>query len=372
MSESISLKPLLKYPGGKGSELDLIKSRMPAQIRNYVEPFVGGGAVYFATKAQNLYYLNDISHELMMLYRYVKSGNKTFFNELQIIIDNWLNLTKIANNEALTNLFLKYRNEEDLDLRGELTPIIQRDFLDGPMFNIRNKINFREFLINGICNKFKLIKKNEIKKEKFLAYTQLEENIEAGIKASYYTYIRDAYNKPTEYNKLSEPRKVALYFFIREYCYSSMFRFNTKGEFNVPYGGISYNKKTLDQKVKYFKSKNLKDLLSKTEFNVQDFETFVNGIELTREDFMFLDPPYDTTFSDYDKNEFSKDDQIRLANYLINECPCKFMLVIKKTDFIYNLYVGHNLNIYEDDKTYFVSFKNRNEKKVTHLTITNY
>ena len=87
---------------------------------------------------------------------------------------------------------------------------------------------------------------------------------------------------------------------------------------------------------------------------------------------MFLDPPYDTTFSEYDQNTFGTDDQKRLANYLINECPCRFMLVIKRTEFIENLYKNHGLTILEQEKTYLVSFKNRNKKDVKHLIIMNY
>lgn len=46
------------------------------------------------------------------------------------------------------------------------------------------------------------------------------------------------------------------------------------------------------------------------------------------------------------------------------------MLIIKKTDFIDDLY--NKFNIYEYDKNYLVSFKNRNNKDVKHLLITNY
>ena len=52
----------------------------------------------------------------------------------------------------------------------------------------------------------------------------------------------------------------------------------------------------------------------------------------------FLDPPYDTEFSTYAKNEFDKDDQARLAEYLINECRGNFMIVIKNTEYISSLY----------------------------------
>lgn len=77
-------------------------------------------------------------------------------------------------------------------------------------------------------------------------------------------------------------------------------------------------------------------------------------------------------FSTYAKNEFTRDDQRRLASYLLYDCRCKWMLVIKNTPYIYSLYQGRGLNIRTFDKKYLVSFMNRNDKNVTHLLITNY
>ena len=48
------------------------------------------------------------------------------------------------------------------------------------------------------------------------------------------------------------------------------------------------------------------------------------------------------------------------------------MMVIKNTDFIYSLYSKDNLNIKTFDKTYLVSFMNRNDKRAEHLIIMNY
>ena len=41
------MKPLLKWTGGKSSELPIIKKHLPKKFDNFVEPFIGGGAVYF-------------------------------------------------------------------------------------------------------------------------------------------------------------------------------------------------------------------------------------------------------------------------------------------------------------------------------------
>ena len=369
MANDSKLTPLIKYPGGKTSEISIISKNLPENYRAYIEPFVGGGAVYFHLNNENNY-INDKSEELMLLYEYVKTNNRTFFKELDSIIDNWQKLHDLSNDDRISNLYTAYRNDQNIDMEVQLKHIINID--DVPMFNLRSNIKFEEFLTKCLTSKFILLRKNEIKKEETLTINSLKDNLEAGIKASYYTYLRDIYNNPKEYNNLSKPRKVAIYLFIREYCFSSMFRFNKNGDFNVPYGGVSYNKKCLKTKREYYKSKKLKKLLSNTVLYNLDFYDFVNQIAIDNDDFMFLDPPYDTTFSEYDKNSFDENDQIRLANYLINDCTCKFMLVIKKTDFIESLYRNHDLNIIEFDKNYFVSFKNRNTKKVKHLIIKNY
>lgn len=366
------LKPLLKYPGGKTSELEIIFKNLPGRINNYIEPFVGGGAVYFALENENSNFINDKSEELMLLYEYVREQNDDFFDELNTIISNWNRLTILADDERLVELYINYRTNNQIDILNALIILINERIENVPYFNLRNNVKFENYLLECLLRRMNLIKKNEIKKKEQLQGKKLKDNLEAGIKAAYYTYLRDAYNNPEEYEGLSQQRKVAVYLFIREYCYSSMFRFNRYGGFNVPYGGVSYNKKSLSTKLDYYTCKRLNKLLEHTQINNCDFYEFLQQIDISEDDFMFLDPPYDTTFSEYDKNAFGLNDQERLANYLINECPCRFMLVIKKTDYIENLYRDKGLTIIEENKNYFVSFKNRNKKDVKHLIILNY
>lgn len=377
MKSSAELRPLLKYPGGKTSELPIILKYIPANITKYIEPFLGGGAVYFAINAAE-YYVNDKSEDLMFLYKYIKNKDVDFFNELEMINSNWKLLSGISEDgfERFANILLRYKNDEIekdkiIDIVSEM--VNEFENIDGPLFQLENiqQPIFKKQLRKNIVSIIKRICKNEKTKERELSEEELKDNFECSIKSAYYMYFRELYNYPEKYT-LSKPRTVAIFLFIREYCYSSMFRFNTKGKFNVPYGGISYNKKSLTSKIEYYKSEELLDFFAKTSFSTNDFQTFLNDLNLSENDFMFLDPPYDTTFSEYDKNSFDQDDQIRLAQYLINDCNCKFMLVIKKTEFIENLYKDKGLQIIEFDKNYFVSFKNRNKKNVKHLLIKNY
>ena len=111
--------------------------------------------------------------------------------------------------------------------------------------------------------------------------------------------------------------------------------------------------------------------MENTKIYAEDFETFLNKVKPNKNDFIFLDPPYDTEFSTYANNEFDRQDQIRLAQYMKNT-KAKFMLIIKNTDFIYNLYNVSGFTLRNFDKKYLVSFQNRNDKCAEHLIITNY
>ena len=185
-------------------------------------------------------------------------------------------------------------------------------------------------------------------------------------------FIRHLYNENK--NKVIDNfgYSSACYFIIRDLCYSGMFRFNKEGKFNVPYGGIGYNKKCFKDRVKKLKNKKLINHFKNTDINNNDFMDFLRNNPPESDDFIFLDPPYDTEFSSYDNNEFDKKDQKRLAEYLINECKGKWMVVIKHTDFIYDLYNKKGIEIIPFDKRYAVSFMDRNKKDVTHILIRNY
>lgn len=214
------------------------------------------------------------------------------------------------------------------------------------------------------------MKELEISKGK-LPDNDILDNIETALKSAFYMHFRHIYNNTEKY-KIDSAFKSAIFLFIRNFAYSGMFRYNANGDFNVPYGGIAYNRKNFLKKVDYLRTEELKSLLDKTIIENKDFEEFLYDYQPANNDFVFLDPPYDSEFSTYAKNEFTKKDQIRLANYLIDKCQAKWLMIIKNTDFIFGLYDKKGLNISSFDKTYLVSFMNRNDKSVEHLLIKNY
>lgn len=344
------LKPLLKWPGGKSRELKNIHPELPKTINNFYEPFIGGGAVYFSLDVDK-YFINDKSTELIDLYQMVKSQDKLFYETISELSNTWDFITSYVNDNCddVIDLYNSFNSKHDVET-------FLKSFSG---FDL-------EYATNGLFNKMNRMKKLEIKHGS-LSYKDLCDNLECGLKGGYYTYIRYLYNL----GNMDTATQSAIYLFIRNYAYSGMFRYNSNNEFNVPYGGISYNSKKLSTIVPYYKSDKLLNHLNNTTINCEDFLDFFNINKPKSGDFIFLDPPYDSEFSTYDKNVFDRDDQQRLADFLIN-VDANWMMVIKNTDFIFELYNNHGLNISSFNKKYSVSFKNRNDKNVKHLIITNY
>lgn len=376
--EARRLHPLLKWAGGKEQELKYIIPNLPEKFSDYYEPFVGGGAVYTAIQADN-YYINDKSEELICLYKSItNSDRQVFFKALDEILHNWdLLSTVIEKNSTFFIQTYKEFSQDKIDdnkLKDTLFEFIlshsdQFNGMFSTMFNFNIENFIKEIKIN-LIRKIKRMKELE-KIKHILPDNDILDNIETALKSAFYMHFRHIYNNTEKY-KINRAFKSAIFLFIRNFAYSGMFRYNSNGEFNVPYGGIAYNRKNFFKKVDYLRTKELKSLLYKTVIENLDFEAFFENHQPTKNDFVFLDPPYDSEFSTYAKNEFSRKDQERLAKYLINKCEAKWMMIIKNTDFIFELYNDKGLNIQSFDKKYLVSFMNRNDKNVKHLLITNY
>lgn len=69
--ESIYAKPFLKWVGGKRSILPALLERMPKTYKIYNEPFVGGGALYFAVNPK-MAVLSDVNFHLAITYGAVR------------------------------------------------------------------------------------------------------------------------------------------------------------------------------------------------------------------------------------------------------------------------------------------------------------
>jgi DNA adenine methylase len=76
-------RPFVKWAGGKRSILPELIARMPRAYKTYCEPFLGGGALFFAVRPESAY-LSDINFPLIVTFRAVRDDVETIIANLKI------------------------------------------------------------------------------------------------------------------------------------------------------------------------------------------------------------------------------------------------------------------------------------------------
>ncbi len=365
------MKPLLKWPGGKSRELDQVYGLIPEYDR-YLEPFFGGGAMYFHLMPKQAA-INDTAKDLMEFYHMIRTQNPEFRSALTCYAASFKGLLEFGRSHVtqLLDLFDALSVGEEIEeslselLDGWMPEILA--LFDQPI--LQDEAAFRKELEDSLLDKLERTVKNH-RKQPF-SPDDLSENLVTGLSSGYYLYFRQVFNDwQLGRIYLSAGYRAANFFFIRETCYGSMFRYNKHGEFNIPYGGMSYNDKDFAGKVSTLFQPETAKLFASTQIYSRDFDEFFRQVNPDERDFMFLDPPYDTEFSDYEGEAFTKLDQARLA-VALSKTKAKFLLIIKNTPFIEALY-SQGFYVRRFDKQYTYNVRSRNDRSAEHLIITNY
>lgn len=262
---------------------------MPNKYARYIEPFFGGGALFFYLQPKKAI-INDINRKLYCFYKELQEKGRIAKKQLK-----------------------------------ELQEIYEK--------------NQQEYEVLKSANQHR--------------------RIENANETLYY-HLRDAFNGKKNLHYLES----VLYYFINKTAYSGMIRYNSSGEYNVPFGRYKHFNTSLITDRHY-------QLLQNVEIYNKDYAEI---FKMTNEhDFVFLDPPYDCIFSDYGnksyKNGFGEVEHRRLASDFKN-ISAQTMLVIGKTPLTTELY--HKYIIEEYNKNYSVNIRNRFKSAAKHLIITNY
>ncbi len=283
------MKPMFKYRGDKSKEIDRFINNMPKDYSGYIEPFLGGGALYFHLQPDKAI-VNDINSKLFSFYKEMQKEYPLARKQLD-------KLQKIyEENQTIYERLKKQHPEEKVENKNEIL----------------------------------------------------------------YYLMRDAFNHKIE----TEYLDAVVYFFITKTAYSGMIRYNANGEYNVPFGRYkNFNTKLISDE--HYK------LLQRTEIYNYDYSKIFDMAE--KDDFIFLDPPYDCIFSDYGndnyKDGFGEKEHRRLANDFRN-LSVKALLVIGKTPLTEELYGKYIVEAY--DKSYAVNIRNRFKSDAKHIIVTNY
>lgn len=186
-----------------------------------------------------------------------------------------------------------------------------------------------------------------------------DDRVHNGNEPLYYS-IREQFNGLVE----TEFLEGVLYYFINKTAYSGMIRYNSKGQYNVPFGRyVNFNTKLINDG--HHKLLNNAILLN------EDYKGIFD--RTTENDFMFLDPPYDCVFNDYGNIDkmggFDEHEHERLAEEY-SKLKCKALMIIGKTPMTESLYKDFIVDEYH--KSYAVNIRNRFKNETIHLVVKNY
>lgn len=182
------------------------------------------------------------------------------------------------------------------------------------LFHLLNNYNLEKAYIidlnENLINLYQVIKSNVDDLINFLRI--LEKKYK---KSTYEERKKLYYSKRKEFNELknNKIKKAALLIFLNKTCYNGLYRVNSKGEFNVPFGRYK-NPKILDEENLI----NVSLALQNAEIFCGDFEISKNFID--ENTFVYIDPPYrplsnTSNFTSYSNNTFDDNEQIRLKKF---------------------------------------------------------
>lgn len=144
---------------------------------------------------------------------------------------------------------------------------------------------------------------------------------------------RRRFNRLLQSGNADTQEAASLFYYLNRTGYNGLCRFNRDGEFNVPFGKYA--------KVNYRRNfAEYKPALKNWKFTNSRFDR----LKLEPDDFVYADPPYDVEFTQYSKEGFHWDDQVRTAEWLARH-PGPVILANQATRRIMKLYrdLGYGL-----------------------------
>lgn len=276
----MSVKPYLKWAGGKRQLLPEIRKYIPASFDLYVEPFVGAGAVLFDLQPKRAV-INDANRQLIMTYEVIRDDVETLI-------------------------------------------------------------------------------------------AALKEHAAKNTKEYYYT-VREQDRDSAVFGRLSKTEKAARLIYLNKTCFNGLYRVNSQGLFNVPYGRYKNpaicEEETLRGIHEYFRNNEVVILNG-------DFAQAARMA--TPDSFVYFDPPYhsadNSNFTGYQADGFPEAEQLRLRDVMkeLTDQGVKCLLSNSDTEFIRKIYKDKAFRVETVTASRTINSNTAGRGKVNEVLIRNW
>lgn len=150
----------------------------------------------------------------------------------------------------------------------------------------------------------------------------------------FYYLMRAKFNELIASKKHATKEAAILFYFLIRTGFNGLCRFNSNGEFNVPFGRHT----TINYKTNFLE---YKSILNNWQLQHGDF----TKLKLAGDEFIYVDPPYDVQFTRYNAQDFTWDDQARLVQWLLKH-DGPIIASNQATSRIKELYLDHKFRVY--------------------------
>lgn len=185
-------------------------------------------------------------------------------------------------------------------------------------------------------------------------------------------FNRDSYGKLRKCVNNEKRNDPLILYVLLIYGFNRMLRFNGDGRFNLPVGNVDFNKNVVLALNDYFEFVSDKHI----ELSADDFRTFFSNKKYSRNDFVYFDPPYLITASEYNKfwDKTAEFDLLKLIDRLHSQ-GVRFALSNvthyngSRNDLLLNWMKKYKIH---KIKSNYISYHNNKKKKIKEVLITNY
>jgi len=242
----------------------------------------------------------------------------------------------------------------------------------------KNLVNIHKFLIESSKDQDKFFRDIEkIIKKYNLSRSYEEDIVPASLKKQWKkTYFarfnKEGYDKlRTKVNKYIKNNPLILYILLI-YGFNRMLRFNGGGKFNLPVGNVDFNKNVVSALNNYFDFVRGK----KITLSSKDFRSYFANKNFSKNDFVYLDPPYLITASEYNKL-WDRQSEVDLLGEIdaLNKKGIRFALSNvthyngSKNDLLIDWMKKYKIHKIESN---YINYHDNGKKQIKEVLITNY
>jgi len=224
---------------------------------------------------------------------------------------------------------------------------------------------------------------NDSNGQLILTYNVIKKNVEDLIlllqkhqkknNKEYFYKIRDLDRDPVKFNTLTDIEKAARLIFLNKTCFNGLYRVNSQGLFNVPYG--RYKNPIICEDIVL---RQISAYLNSNEIIIlnNDFEQAV--LTANKKSFVYFDPPYHsqnkTNFTGYQANGFDESEQERLCNVIkkMTNRGIQCLLSNSDTEYIRRLYNHDIFDIISVQAKRIINSNSAGRGAVNELLIKNW